>query len=167
MLQRLKCQILGIELSENQKKKLFAKEQHLIESDSYLCAIKKVNENYYVLFVLVDGILGKSLYALTVDCSTNVKDYVSLGECDLFDLVGEDEFSETGVFISKYFKIMNDSVVSARSIFKEEKKNIDNGKILTSYQDSITLNYLINEDGKLELMSKDSVRVSSPTGADF
>lgn len=127
----------------------------------YLYGVNRIYENVFVSFILVVGVSGERFYMITTDCSTKELDHISLTECDYFDVLEQGEDSETGLFISKYFRMLNDTSVSVRSITKEETKSLSDGKILKSQKDSITINYYLNRKGKIELLQKDSVRIKS------
>ncbi len=95
---------------------------------------------------------------MAVDSSASKLDYIFFSEGDFFDVIDQSEESETGLFVTKYFELLNDTVVSLRNIIKEEKKAKEGGKILSSQVDSLTHDYLINMKGKFELIHLDSVR---------
>ncbi len=151
-----------LKLTDIQKKILFDLNSDDINGDAYLYSIKEVHKDVFLLFVLVENISDDKFYAITVDCSTKKLDYIYLTECDYFDVIDQNENSETGLFIIKYFHLLNDTTISTRSIFKEETKEIDEGIVLTSQKDSITHDYLIRSSGKFELIHSDSVR-TNPT----
>ncbi len=150
-----------MELSQNQE--IILSDIVGIESNGniYLYGIKSIYEDVVVLFVLVEGVSGDTFYMITTDCSSKKIDYISLTECDYFDVTEQREDNETGVFITKYFKMLNDTIVSVRNITKQEVKRLNDGKILESQIDSVTLNYHLNRKGKIKLVQRDSVRIIS------
>jgi hypothetical protein len=152
---------MRLKLSENQMKPLFDLNGVDSSSEGYLYSVKKVRDNLFVLFVYIESLTNNMLYMITMDCSSKILDHVYFSECDYFDVIKQDEYSETGLFITKHFKILNDTNVSSRKIIIEEKKNLEDGAILTSQKDSITYDYYIRETGKIELMHSDSVRINN------
>lgn len=148
-----------LELSELQKKTLFEWNPDAINDNAYLYGIRKIHDGVYSLFVLSESISDEKFYMIAVDCSTTKLDYIYFSEGDFFDVIDQSEESETGLFITKYFQLLNDTVISYRSIIKEEKKARENGTILTSQIDSLTHDYFINRKGKFELIHRDSVRL--------
>ncbi len=147
-------------LSKSQVKILFDSNLVDVNDLAYLCGIKKVYKDIFVLFVFVEGISSEMFYMVTVDCASNRLDYIYLTECDLFDVIDQSQNSETGLFITKYFHLLNDTTISTRSIFKEEKKRIDDGVVLMSQTDSITHDYFIKRSGRIELINTDTVRLN-------
>lgn len=148
-----------LKLTDIQKKILFDLNSDDIKGNAYLYNIRKVHEDVFLLFVLVENISNERFYVITVDCTTKKLDYVYLAECDYFDVIDQNDSSETGLFIIKYFHLLNDTTISTRSISKEETKEIDKGIVLASQIDSITHDYLIRRSGKFELIHSDSVRI--------
>ena len=149
-----------LKLTEIQKKMLFDMNSDDINGNAYLFNIEKVYKDVFLLFVLVENISNEKFYVLTVDCSTKKLDYLYLTECDYFDVIAQNENSETGLFIVKYFHLLNDTTISTRSIFKEETKDLNDGLVLKYQIDSITHDYIINRSGKFELIHGDSVRTN-------
>jgi hypothetical protein len=150
-----------LKLSEVQRKMLFEWSPEAIDGTAYLYGVRKIHNDVYLLFVLVEDVSDEKFYMITVDCSTKKLDYVFFSEGDFFDVIDQSEDTETGLFESKYFKVLNDTTVSTISIIREERKARKDGIILTSQKDSIIHDYLINRKGELELIHSDSVRLNT------
>jgi hypothetical protein len=148
-----------IELNVFQKKKLFERNPELINESIFLLPIREVHDGIFLLFLLVESLSKETLYMMTVDNSAAKLDDFSYSDGDFFDVVYQSLESETGFFQRKYFQILNDSMVSFRTIMKEEEKAIGGSVILSSQIDSLTYDYLINIKGKFELIHTDSVRL--------
>lgn len=148
-----------IKLTEAQRKKLFEWNPDIINDVAYLYAIKKVQKDVYLLFVLVESLSNVRFYMISVDCSTTKLDYIYFSEGDFFDVIDQNDESETGLFIKKYFQFLSDTIISIRSITKEEKRALGSRMILSSQIDSITHDYYIDRKGKFELVHRDSVRL--------
>lgn len=150
---------LRLKLSETLKKKLFEWNPDVLNDNAYLYAIRKVHNDIYLLFVLLEGVSYERFYMIAVDDLTATLDCIYFSEGDFFDVIDQNEKSETGLFITKYFQLLNDTTISYRSIMKEEKKAKENGLILSSQIDSLTHDYFINRKGEFELIHRDSVRL--------
>jgi hypothetical protein len=148
-----------IELTVSQRQKLFEWNPDAINDNAYLYGIREIHDGIYLLFVLSESISDEKFYMMAVDSSATKLDYIYFSEGDFFDVIDQSEESETGLFITKYFQLLNDTVVSFRSIIKEEKKAREGGIILSSQVDSLTHDYLVNKKGKFDLIHRDSVRL--------
>ncbi len=150
-----------MKLSESQKKMLFNLREDDTNSIAYLYSVKKVYNDVFLLFVLTEDVSNEKFYMITVDCLTKTLDSICLKECDFFDVIDQGENYETALFITKYFQVLNDTTISTRSIFRNEKKDINEGIILSSQIDSITQDYIIRRNGNFELINKDSIRINT------
>ena len=148
-----------MKLSDDQVKMLSNLDVPGDNEEMFLYGIEKIYDDVFALFILVKGVSVERFYMVTVDCLTKKLDDMFLTECDYFDVIEQEQNSETGLFISKYFKILNDSTISVRSITKKETKRLDDGKILKSQIDSLSFNYFVNRNGDIKLLNKDSVRI--------
>lgn len=147
-----------LKLSKKQIKILFDSNLVNVGDIVYLHGVKKIHKEIFVLFLFVEGVSSETFYMMTVDCTAKRLDYIYLTECDLFDMISQNENSEIGLFITKYFHILNDTIISTRSIFKEEEKRIDDGIVFSSQTDSITYDYVIKRSGKIGLINADTLR---------
>lgn len=148
-----------LELSEAQRNMLFQLKPDAGNGKAYLYSIRQLYEDIFLLFVLLENISNETFYMITVNCSTTMLDYISFSEGDFFDVIDQNQESETGLFINKYFQLLNDTTISTRSIIKKETKTRKNRLVLKSQIDSLTSNYFINRKGKFELIHSDSVRL--------
>lgn len=149
----------SIELNVFQKKKLFEWNPESINEKIFLFPIREVHDDIFLLFLLVESLSKETLHMMTVNSSAAKLDDFYFSDGDFFDVVDQSVESETGFFQRKYFQILNDSIVSFRTIMKEEEKAKGGGVILSSQIDSLTYDYLINIKGKFELIHSDSVRL--------
>ncbi len=119
----------------------------------------KVDSNIFVYFIKVVDICQDTFYMITTDCSSENIDFIALVDIDYFDIIDQNKDKEKGLFIYKYFKIINDTTISSYSITKEETKSIENGEIIKTQIDSLTYQYNLNRKGNIKLLKKDSVRI--------
>ena len=156
----------GIRLSDSIKRALFSEtkiQKQMIENDCYLYQIVKSSDNIYSLVTSLEGLTEDGVFVINMNCDLRLTDFLRFDYCNYFDAyTPKDQNYEQAVFWGKKFKYHNDTTLIISNVARNEKKVFQEIEPFERIIDSLTFCYTINKDGKFNLHSKDSIRISKP-----
>ena len=155
----------GICLSDSIKRVLFSNtkiQKQMIENECYLYYIVKSSDNIYSLVTSLLGLTENRVYIINMDCNLQITDFLRFEYCDYFDAyTPKGQNYEHASFLKKKFRYPNDTTFITSHVNREEKKEFQAIEPKERIIDSLTFYYKIDRNGKFNLYSKDSIRISS------